>query len=82
MHEMLERLGLALLVGFLALFDYVMDLLNGHGLAPVLCWLVLVGWVVGHSLGLTDLNTSTVTARSSTDYLHNYSLIIPLLSSG
>ena len=82
MHEMLERLGLALLVGFLALFNYVMGLLNGHVLAPVLCWLVLVGWVVGHSLGLTDLNTSTATARSSTDYLHNYSLIIPFLSSG
>ena len=82
MHEMLERLGLVLLVGFLALFNYVMGLLNGHVLAPVLCWLVLVGWIMGHSLGLTNLNTSTATARPSTDYLHNYSLIIPFLSSG
>ena len=37
MHAMFERLGLAFLVVVPALSSYVMGLLNGHVLAPVLC---------------------------------------------
>ena len=79
---MLVCLRLTLLVGVPALFNHVVDMLNGQECAPVLCLLVLVGWELEYSLGLTDLNTSKAKARSSTDYPHDYSLIIPFLFSG